>query len=404
MKYLILILLGLLPINAMAQTPTPSAHPAKKIEQKIQDTKAKEKKLKSELASIKTDLSKKKKSLVEVAQEIQANEQKLTELEKQIKTKINDQIALEDSLDEDRKSISDLVLALQRIRRVPPEAIIAKPDAPLKTAQSTMLLESILPRIYNRADQLKVDLKRLDSLLKSLEVDKAAAVKASKQLQNDKKQLTALLMERERIYAKTEKNIASQQAALKKISSEARDLKDLVQKIEKKQKAERARLKREKKAAQQAKRETKTTTTSRPAPAVAKITPVPKAGQAQLPVSGFMTVRYGATDEIGAISKGIKIKSRANALIVAPMGGVVEYAGSFKGYGKIVILQHEKGYHSLIAGLGAINTKVGRAVSSGEPIGKMSRNTSNENDITLYYELRYNGKTVNPSKRISGLR
>ena len=393
MKFLLpLLLIFTLTLPAYAQEK-PSKQSIKKVEEKLKNSKVKEKELKSELKSIKGDLNKKKKNLVEVAQEIKENEQSLSTLERQIKEKTLAQESIEMSLDEDRKAISDLVLALQRIRRIPPEAIIAKPDTPLKTAQSTMLLESILPRIYKRADQLKVDLKQLDEIIKSLEADRKSVQTTAKKLQKDKTRLSSLLSERERIYAKTEKNVAQQQAELKKISSQARDLRDLVKKIEKKKKTDRAR---KKKVAAQKAQSSKAL--------VPKSTPIPKAGQAQLPVSGFMTVRYGATDSIGATSKGIKIRSRPSALVVAPMGGVVEYTGKFKNYGNMIIIQHQKNYHSLIAGLGNINTNVGRAVSSGEPIGKMSPSTGNDDNITLYYELRYNGKTINPSKRISGLR
>ena len=399
MRLLLLSLITLYSFSVNAQTPTPSAHPTKQVEEELKRTKEKEKELKSELKNIQGDLNKKKKNLVNVAQEIKANEQRLFDLEKQIEKKTAEQKTIEESLREDRKSISDLVLALQRIRRVPPEAIIAKPDTPLKTAQSTMLFESILPRIYKRADNLKTDLKRLDELLTSLEDDKKNAQETAKKLAKDQKELNDLLSERQKIYAKTERNIAQQRADLKKISAQARDLRDLVKRIEKRQKEERARISREK--SRLAKQSSKTTKAKPVAPVA---TPLPQIGQAQLPVSGHMVVRYGATDEIGATSKGIKIKSRPNALVVAPMGGIIEYTGFFKNYGNIVIIQHQKNYHSLVAGLGTINTKVGQSVSSGEPIGKMLSGTSNQNNITLYYELRYNGRTVNPSKRISGLR
>ncbi len=86
------------------------------------------------------------------------------------------------------------------------------------------------------------------------------------------------------------------------------------------------------------------------------------------------------------------------------MGGVVDYAGIFKGYGNIIILRHEKDYHSLIAGLDKIDTIVGRAVNAGEPMGKMVSSSSDGGQPVLYYELRHKGKPVNPSKKISGLK
>lgn len=386
----LLFIFMLIPLPTMAQTPLPSSHPVKAVEQQLQSTKAGKKKLQEDLKNIENELSDKRKKLISIAKDISRNEKNLVRLENNIATKQEEQVEIEQKLREDKKSISDLVLALERIRRVPPEAVIARPDTPLKTAQSTMLLHSILPRVHKRAEQLKTDLEKLNDLLESLEKDRNQALTISKKLKTNQKSLSNLLSSRESIYAKTEKDIEKRQTELKQISLQARNLKDLVRKIEEKQARENKKKKEQKRASKKA-----TIPTS---------TPIPKSGEAQLPVSGTIFVGYGKTDDIGAVSQGIKIKTRPNALIVAPMGGVVDYAGQFKGYGQIIILKHQKGYHSLIAGLAKIDTVVGRAVAAGEPIGIMSGSGGDSTSQTLYYELRYKGHPVNPSKKIHGLK
>jgi len=384
MKLLPLAFLIIIFIAPLSWAQTPSQHPTKAVEQKRKATEDKKRQLQKDLKSIKNDLEAQRKKSIAIAKDIKRNEQSLSNLERDIAKQQADQKQIEDNLSEDKKSISQLVLALERIRRIPPEAIISRPETPLKTAQGSMLLQSILPRIYNRADKLKEDLETLETLITSLERDRKQALSLSEKLKTDQKQLTALLSSRENIYAKTEKDIKNQQAELKQISLQAKNLKDFVKKIEKSRQQKKPQA---------------------PKP---RTTPIPKLGAAQLPASGTMLISYGKTDNIGAISKGIKIKTRPNALIVAPMGGVVEYAGTFKGYGNIVILKHQREYHSLIAGLAKIDTLVGRAVAAGEPIGKMSGNNSDSGDNRtthiLYYELRYKGQPVNPSKKISGLR
>ncbi len=391
MRFILLILIFFIATPAMAQTPTPSAHPLKDVESKMVRSKEEKKKLQAELKKIESNMSSQRKKLISVAKNIKGNENTLVRLEKNIATKQDEQRRIEAKLTEDKKSISELVLALERIRRIPPEAVMARPDSPLKTAQSTMLLQSILPRVYKRADQLKADLKKLDELIVSLEEDRNKAIVVAKKLQKDQKSLSHMLTKRETIYARTEKDIERQKSQLKAISQQASSLKELVKKIEAKQRREAAARKKKKKS------------NFRTASVTNKATPIPKTGSAQLPVSGIMAVGYGKTDDIGAVSQGIKIKSRKNALIVAPMGGVVDYAGKFKGYGQIIILKHQKGYHSLIAGFGKIDTAVGRAVVAGEPIGKMASSGGKDAE-TLYYELRYKGNPVNPSKKISGLK
>jgi len=129
-------------------------------------------------------------------------------------------------------------------------------------------------------------------------------------------------------------------------------------------------------------------------------TPPPKAGKARLPMTGEIVTGFNAPDAFGAPSKGLDIAGREGALVVAPMGGIVRFAGYFKNYGNMIIVEHEKGYHSLIAGLKKIDTVVGQSLSAGEPVGTLHGSSSGDKPV-LYYELRYNGKPVNPSQKLA---
>ena len=80
--------------------------------------------------------------------------------------------------------------------------------------------------------------------------------------------------------------------------------------------------------------------------------------------------------------------------MVAPRGGTIVFAGPFKGYGLILIVEHGNGYHSLIAGLGRIDTAVGRKVAGGEPLAVMPP----DGNPDLYFELRRNGQPINPQR------
>jgi septal ring factor EnvC (AmiA/AmiB activator) len=104
------------------------------------------------------------------------------------------------------------------------------------------------------------------------------------------------------------------------------------------------------------------------------------------------------TDDIGASSQGLIFSARAGSVVVAPLGGTVRYAGEFRNYGKIVLIEHKNKFHSLVAGLGKVDTFVGQRVDAGEPVGILP-----EQSGRLYYELRYQGEPVNPSKKFSKL-
>lgn len=181
-------------------------------------------------------------------------------------------------------------------------------------------------------------------------------------------------------------DLKAQQKRIKRISREARTASDLVARLNRDQENERAKARAQSKKA---------------------VLKIPKSyagsGKPQAPLSGIMKLSYNEPDAFGAPSKGIEIEARSGSLIVAPMNGIIRFAGHFKNYGNMVIIEHEKGYHSLIAGFEKIDTVVGQSVSVGEPLGKLHFARTNAKKPTLYYELRYNGQPINPAKKFAGL-
>jgi septal ring factor EnvC (AmiA/AmiB activator) len=95
---------------------------------------------------------------------------------------------------------------------------------------------------------------------------------------------------------------------------------------------------------------------------------------------------------MGISSKGITIETRSGAQVVAPFDGRIEFAGPFRGYGQILIIEHADGYHSLLAGLGRIDGTVGQSLVAGEPVGAMG----SSDRPSLYLELRRHGQPINP--------
>jgi len=112
-----------------------------------------------------------------------------------------------------------------------------------------------------------------------------------------------------------------------------------------------------------------------------------------MPVVGKVTRRYGENDEYGAASKGIVIEARPGGQVVAPFDGRIEFAGPFRGYGQILIIEHGDGYHSLLAGLERIDGEVGQWLVAGEPVGVMP---SDGPGAALYLELRRHEQPINP--------
>ncbi|MFA5592043.1 MAG: peptidoglycan DD-metalloendopeptidase family protein [Micavibrio sp.] len=388
------------PASSQAQESLrpPERHPSQQIQVQKSETQSKKAALEKQAKKIDSDLQSTQKQLVKIATDVKENEEKLTKLDKRIIENRAEQVTIEARLKKDRHAIGTLVLALERLDRTPPEAVLARPGAPLETAQSAMLLQSILPRVYGRADRLKKDLARLDTVLRELQRDQEDVKTTAAALSLKQREVAELVSRRKGLYAQMRSDILAQEAALREISARASNLQDLVSKVEERQARARIEAEQAKAAAKRAKTEQVSAMAARP-----RATPVPKAGSAQLPVSGLIRVGYKQTDTIGAESQGLTIEGRASALVVAPMGGVVRYAGHFKNYGEIIIVEHQQDYHSLIAGLARIDTVVGQSVAAGEPVGILSKTSSEGGSPTLYYELRLKGKPVNPARKFAGL-
>ena len=77
---------------------------------------------------------------------------------------------------------------------------------------------------------------------------------------------------------------------------------------------------------------------------------------------------------------------------MAPADGIIKFADSFRGFGKIVIMSHKNGYNTVMTNMGSIDALVGQEVLAGEPIGRM-----NENKPEMYLEVRRGDKLIDPA-------
>ena len=287
-----IICLGLAPMLAHAQTP-PKPQSKTKALSTIQDQLAEEQQRQEALSQsaedAERDLEKTKKEIVKFADVIRESEFKLSQLEEKIAALTKEEKELTGSLEKDYGSIGELILALERIKRVPPETLIMRPGAPLETAQSALLLSGMLPVVKTRAEKLSADLNRLAEIKEGLAIDREQALDDRKKLDERYDEMQKLLKKREGLYAKTQQNLSENKARIAALSKEAKNLEDLIAKLE----AERARQRQASRTAKPSQK-----------PAAASNTyvdvSVPSAGQPRLPVTGYIAVSFGQRDEIGA--------------------------------------------------------------------------------------------------------
>jgi murein hydrolase activator len=128
-------------------------------------------------------------------------------------------------------------------------------------------------------------------------------------------------------------------------------------------------------------------------------------GQIALPVIGRIKRRFGAEDGNGAVMLGDMVATQSGAIVTAPADGNVLYAGPFRSYGQLLILNAGDGYHVVLAGMSRISVATGQSVLAGEPVGAMgearvaSTSASKNGNATpeLYVEFRKDGKPVDPA-------
>ena len=111
------------------------------------------------------------------------------------------------------------------------------------------------------------------------------------------------------------------------------------------------------------------------------------------PVSGKLVSAFADKSALGLVSDGWRIRTRSEALVSAPADGVVKFADSFKGFGRVLIISHKNGYNSVMTGLGKVEVMVGQEVLAGEPVGRMDGDKSE-----MYLEIRRGASAIAPAR------
>jgi len=317
-------------------------------------------------------------------------------------------------------------MALQRLARNPPEALALTPGDPVDVVRSALLLSAAIPQIEAKAREIQAELDALAALRRQTATKRQFLLAETAELTEQQSSLNALIGRKAALQDAAARRAEITVQRLQQLSAEAGDLHQLIESLE----AERHRRTEEQKqhAAEMLARATvrpprrpatsmapprpESSPTDDPrvaepaldvAPAMAaavdptrpkNLRPFSAAhGAMLLPVAGKLKRRYGEGDEFGGASKGILIHASSGGQVVAPFDGRIEFAGPFRGYGQILIIEHGDGYHSLLAGLERIDGVVGQWLVAGEPVGIMP---SADREAALYLELRRNGQPINP--------
>ena len=384
---------GCFPVSAA----TVSKQELDRVEKEVELQNIKHRKLQAQANQINMELTQVSQDMVKAARKIQDSEEKLSKMEQQLELlKKNLQKAEADFASEDENLIKTLS-ALQNLALKPTEALFVQPLTPVEIIRSAMLLREAVPHLEDKAEQIRAELLNIQKRKDLVEKQVEQISKQKQVLEKEHEQMKTLVQKKSKIRNMVE--IKSEQAKknMDKLASQAQDLRDLLGQIEKQRKEQEAREAARRREEERRKLEEKQSDDliKSAQPSITNIASgfAKAKGSLPLPARGKIVTRYGEQKVKGVSSKGLTIATRENAQVISPFDGAVVFAGSFRGYGNMIIVEHGDGYLSVMSGLGSISVELGQMLLAGEPVGLMP----NDRTAELYVEIRKNNQPINPA-------
>lgn len=313
------------------------------------------------------DLNALRGKLIKATESLQVKSQELNRLQENMGDLQEDIEAKKETLIKERKKLKGLTSAMISLSRRPPETLFLQSGLTMDHIHRAVLLRDLTPRIQEQAQSLAHDLEELQNTENKMAAHEKLLAAAQKNLEWQQHSFDQLIKTRQGLLQKTEEQKTVIAKQLVSLSSEAKNLRELLDKVS-------------------------------PQSRKPSLPPVLQPGL-KWPVAGKVVRDFGAKDGDGVVSQGLTFAGLSGGPVVAPRTGKVVFVGPFKGYGEIVILQHEGNYHSLLAGFGRIDTDLGEDVAAGEPLGVLPVKTAGKPE--LYFEWRRNNEAVDPTAGIT---
>ena len=375
-------------------------------------------KLAADIATVKKDHASITAALIQSAKTGQKLGQDIEDIGARLEGLKKEEATIRASLAQRRDVLAEVLGALQRMGLNPPPAILVKPEDALSSVRSAILLGAVVPEMRVQTDILVANLKELTRVTTSIEAERGRLTARMTDQAAEKQRLTMLLEAKRKVQAETEEALAEERKKVRGLAAKARSLKELIASLEKDADKRRAAEEAARAAAQKAAAEAATEEEAAAAEAELAALPVPEAnqlaaaapfsalkGQIALPVIGKVKRRFGTSDGSGSTLMGDMVATQSGSIVTAPADGKILYAGPFRSYGQLLILDAGDGYHVVLAGMTALNVASGQSVLAGEPVGAMGEarvasaaaSVDEKNIPELYVEFRKDGKPVDPA-------
>jgi septal ring factor EnvC (AmiA/AmiB activator) len=371
------------------------------ITAEIAVTADRQRELEAEIAALDQDRAGLNRELIETNQRVQALETGIDEAEQRMAVLLADEDVLRRSLAARRDVLAEVLAVLQRMGRAPPPAIVVQPGDALAAVRSAILLGAVVPELRGEAEALVADIERLVALREEHAAERDRLVATATDLADERERLELLVAERQRSMNQTQETLAAEQGRAGTLAAQAQTLGELIVAV--------AAANRPPAAAG-------------PEFAFVPIEPGPpnflnpadrispsvafRTLRGRLPrtASGDLVTGYGAADGFGGLAQGMTIATRPGARISAPADGWIEFAGPYRSYGNLLIIDAGDGYRIVLSGMQRIDVQNGQFVLAGEPVAAMDAVQvagAAGADLgaarpLLYVEFRKDGESIDP--------
>ena len=424
------------PSAAQPLAPPATARPAGQRDETLQALESRagvsevaRRRLDQEIAGLKQDRSRLGAALVTAAREAREAEERVRAVETRLGALDERETALRQRLQARRFVIAEILAALQRMGRAAPPPILLRADDVVAAIRAAILLGGVTPPLQQEARELADTLAELGRIRTAVAADRAAIEAEFVVLAGERDRVAALIRLRQERIASVEAEFIRERQRGEAIGAEARTLQDLNERVESahdsrpspriavhapadggRSVGSAARpdpsVARDGEAAAQRSRERFASASARDPLRLGPRQPFPEMrGSLPRPVVGRTLREFGAPDGSGGTLRGSISATRPRAIVTAPADATIVFAGPFRLYGRLLIMNVGGGYYLILAGLDVVNVEVGQFVLAGEPVGLMGSISSPSASLgvveaegpVLYVELRKDGGSIDPS-------
>lgn len=374
-----------MPISSQASRPSPEARELNDARRAAEQARQRANALEKQAKAAIIDADRSRAQRVAAAAAVQASEAEIAAVKARMHHLDRQRAVQRQRLAQQQGPIIRLTGALQTMARRPGALVLLQPGSLQDLIRVRMLLASTTPQIRTRTASLRAEIGRSEALVREAERAVLAVQAGRRELARRQGALARLEMAQRQASQRFIDSAMLEEDRAIAMGEKARDITDLIGRL-----GDQAIL-RTRLAALPGPVLRPPVPGEAPTPANAPIISITAEAPPayRLPVVGKLISGMGEVSDAGVRAKGLTLAPAAGALTVSPADGRVAYAGPFRSYAGIVIIDHDHGWTSLITGLGALTVRPGEAVSQGSPIGRAE---TRQPRITI--ELRHAGQPI----------